>query len=103
MNPEELIFNTINGERIILDRASKVSISNQIRYNRFKSGHPAGFIEAFGNLYVDIAEKLRQYKINNNHKINWSYTAEQATVGLKIFKAIEKSAKENKWIKINPK
>jgi len=100
MNPEELIFNTIDGERIILDRASKVSISNQIRYNRFKSGHPAGFIEAFANLYVDIAEKLREYKINNNHKIDCSYGAEQATISLRVFEAIEESTKDNRWIEI---
>jgi predicted dehydrogenase len=100
MNPEELIFNTINGERIILDRASNISVSNQIRYNRFKSGHPAGFIEAFGNLYVDIAKKLRQYKTNGNHQLNWSYTAKQATIGLKIFEAIESSTRNNKWIEI---
>jgi predicted dehydrogenase len=100
MNPEELIFNTINGERIILDRASNISVSNQIRYNRFKSGHPAGFIEAFGNLYVDIAKKLRQYKTNGNHQLNWSYTAKQATIGLKIFEAIESSTRDNKWVEI---
>jgi len=100
MNPEELTFSTVNGDRMIIDRASNVTVSNKVKYNRFKSGHPAGFIEAFGNLYVDIAEKLRQYKIDGNHQVNWSYTAEQATIGLKVFEAIEKSVKENKWIKI---
>ena len=57
MQPEELLFHTINGDRMIIDRASNVTVANQLRYNRFKSGHPAGFIEAFGNLYVDIAAK----------------------------------------------
>jgi predicted dehydrogenase len=100
MQPEELLYSTINGDRIILDRASNVHVSNQLRYNRFKSGHPAGFIEAFGNLYYDMAIELRQYKIDKNHKIDWSYDAIQATKGLEIFEAIKESSINSRWIKI---
>ncbi len=100
MQPEELLFNTVNGDRMIIDRASNVTVSNQLRYNRFKSGHPVGFIEAFGNLYFDIAQKLNQYKIDKNHKIDWTYDAVQATKGLEVFEAIKKSSTENRWIKI---
>jgi len=98
MTPEELLFNKIDGQRIIIDRASNVTIVNQLRYNRFKPGHSAGFIEAFGNLYFDIAEKLRQYKIDGDHKIDWSYSAMQAVVGLDVSEAIHNSSKENKWV-----
>ncbi len=98
MNPEELIFNTINGERMIIDRASlDVCISNELRYNRFKAGHPSGFLEAFGNLYFDIATKLKKFKDDKIYKQNWSYSAEQAVAGLKVFDAIEKSSRENRW------
>jgi predicted dehydrogenase len=101
MNPEELFFNTIDGDRMIIDRASSnVSISNQYRYNRFKAGHPSGFVEAFGNLYFDISEKLRQYKIDGNYKIDWSYDAMQATKGLEVFEAINKSSNSKLWIKL---
>lgn len=101
MNPEELNFQTIDGSRMIIDRASSnICISNLPRYTRFKAGHPAGFVEAFGNLYFDIAEKLRQYKIDGNYKINWSYDAMQATIGLEVFEAIQTSSINNKWIKI---
>jgi len=100
MQPEDLIYHTIKGDRMIIDRASMVSVASQLRYNRFKSGHPAGFIEAFGNLYVDIADKLQQYLIDNNHNINWTYDAIQATKGLEVFEAIKKSSDERKWIKL---
>lgn len=101
MQPEELIFQTIDGDRMIIDRVSSgISISNQLRYNRFKAGHPAGFVEAFGNLYVDIAEKLTQYKIDKNYHIDWSYNALQATKGLEIFEAIKQSSEENRWVKL---
>ena len=101
MQPEELLFQSIDGDRSIIDRASSnINIANQPRYNRFKAGHPAGFVEAFGNLYFDIAQKLRQYKIDGNHKINWSYNTIQATIGLEVFEAIQISSKENKWVKL---
>ena len=101
MNPEELLFHTIDGDRMIVDRASpNICIANLTRYTRFKAGHPAGFIEAFANLYYDIAEKLQQYKIDGNHNIDWSYNAKQATIGLKIFEAIKLSSKSSKWEKI---
>ena len=101
MQPEELIYNTIDGDKVILDRASSnINIANQPRYNRFKAGHPAGFIEAFGNLYFDIAKQLRQYKIDKNHRIDWSYDAEQATKGLEVFEAISISSNDGKWVKL---
>ena len=101
MNPEELLFNTLDGNRSIIDRASNnVYISNQLRYNRFKAGHPAGFVEAFGNLYFDIAEKLGEYKLDGNHKIDWSYNAMQATRGLEIFESIQISSQEKRWVKL---
>ncbi len=104
MNSEELNYQTIDGDRMIIDRASSnINIANQARYNRFKAGHPAGFVEAFGNLYFDIAKKLRQYKIDGKHKIDWSYDAMQATIGLEVFEAIQNSSKNNKWIKIKAK
>lgn len=101
MNPEELLFHTIDGDRMIIDRASScVKVANQQRYNRFKAGHPAGFVEAFGNIYVDIAEKLTQFKIDANHKIEWSYGAMQATIGLEVFEAMQRSFHKNRWIRI---
>ena len=99
MNPEELVFNTINGDRMIIDRASSnISVSNQPRYNRFKAGHPSGFIEAFGNLYFDIYHKLKKYQNSGEHKIDWSYNALQASIGLKVFQSMALSNKEKKWV-----
>ncbi|RDU70617.1 gfo/Idh/MocA family oxidoreductase [Helicobacter aurati] len=61
-DPEILLLNDKNGNRSILDRASPHCLeSNKPRYNRFKAGHPAGFIEAFANYYSDVASSLREY------------------------------------------
>lgn len=102
MSPEELIFQDIDGNIKTLDRvSSNIKVANLPRYNRFKAGHPAGFVEAFGNLYFDIAEKLNQYKKDKNHNLNWSYDALQATIGLQVLDAIRTSSQKNIWVKLD--
>lgn len=60
MTPERLVFSDNKGRQFILDRASSDNIvANEKRYNRFKVGHPAGFIEAFANYYHDVADFIR--------------------------------------------
>ncbi|MCI5136832.1 MAG: gfo/Idh/MocA family oxidoreductase [Candidatus Electrothrix sp. AR1] len=101
MEPEKMIWNTIDGKRIIIDRSSlDVNIASQFRYNRFKAGHPAGFIEAFANLYCDIADQLIEYKKTGVFDYDWIYGAKQATKGLQCFEAIAKSSNENRWVKV---
>ncbi|MBN3196856.1 Gfo/Idh/MocA family protein [Pectobacterium versatile] len=59
MEPEYLYMSDLNGGSKIIDRTHpENNIANQLRYSRFKAGHPAGFIEAFANYYVDIADSL---------------------------------------------
>jgi len=100
LNPEELKYSDIDGKIVIIDRASDIKIANQERYNRFKSGHPAGFIEAFANIYYDFADKLIDYKERNKLDTNWIYGAKGATMGLDLFEAIDRSSKESRWIKL---
>ena len=56
-------------------------------------GHPAGFIEAFANMYEDIANKFLKkenyYVFDHNHAIQ----------GIKFFELCTKSYKNQKWIK----
>jgi len=97
LTPEELIFNDIYGKREVIDNASRVNIADQRRYNRFKSGHPAGFIEAFANHYYDIADSLQQFKKNGYYASPWIFTADFAKEGLLMLEAISKSVKNNRW------
>ena len=60
-NPEELYLSYNNGVRQIVDRGSKCLVANEKRYNRYRVGHPAGFIEAFANLYLDIPSGEGEY------------------------------------------
>lgn len=103
LQPEDLIFNDINGKREIIDRACSVLIADQLRYNRFKSGHPAGFIEAFANYYYDLADSLMEFKQTGRHSSPWVFTAAQAKEGLNMLEAISLSAKNNCWQAVSSK
>ncbi|RAX51421.1 hypothetical protein CCY99_09065 [Helicobacter sp. 16-1353] len=98
-NPEELLINTKEGERIIKDRASplRANIANLARYNRFKAGHPAGFIEAFGNYYNDIATSLNNFK-NNKPFSPYTFGIKSAIQELIFFEAVSKSYKNKSQI-----
>jgi predicted dehydrogenase len=97
LNSEEIMLSYVDGRREILDRASAVEVSNQRRYNRFKAGHPAGFVEAFANLYSDIAEGLRQYKRNGEWRSSEVFSAELSLEGMHFLEAMVSSAKSKAW------
>ncbi len=101
MNPEMLYLHDNRGHTQIIDRGSfDVNTSSQQRYNRFKAGHPAGFIEAFANLYSDIADSIIAYKENLNYKSEYVFGVDEALGGLYMMEAIAKSAKNESWEKV---
>jgi DNA-binding GntR family transcriptional regulator len=103
MEPEVLFVHDIQGNKKWVDRAADVQLASELRYNRFKSGHPAGFVEAFANLYYDIADKLEDYQETQLYDAQWTYGALQATIGLNVLEAMNYSAKDQKWLSVNIK
>ncbi len=101
MEPEFLFVHDIQGNKKWVDRAADVQLASELRYNRFKSGHPAGFVEAFANLYYDIADKLEDYQETKVYDKQWTYGALQATIGLNVLETMNHSAKEQKWLILN--
>ncbi len=99
-SPEELILAFADGRREILDRASSVEVSNMRRYNRFKAGHPAGFIEAFANLYGDIADSLRQYQATGQWESVEVFSADLALEGLLFLEAMKASVESKAWQRV---
>lgn len=99
LNPDELFVNKSDGSRQILDRGSQGYLFNELRYNRMKPGHPAGFIEAFANIYADFAVYLRRY-ISGERDVCEEYCAEIAYQGLEFFSAAKTSYDESRWIDI---
>jgi predicted dehydrogenase len=104
MQPETLVFHDNKGRKSILERSSvDLILANDRRYNRFKAGHPAGFIEAFANLYSDIADSVRKFKANESADSPWIFGADVAYEGLVMLEAMAQSAKDREWKTIKPK
>jgi hypothetical protein len=63
-------------------------------------GHPSGFIEAFANLYVDIADALARYRRNESYLNEYVFGVEHAYHGLLLLQTAYASAMEEKWMPI---
>ena len=83
INPENIIMSYPNGEIIKKDRSI---FKNSTYSERFKVGHPAGFIEALANFYLDVFYDFNDFLFG---KINHSYfSLENAVEGMKILEII---------------
>ena len=100
-NPEQLRFSGKDGALSVIDRShSMISVASESRYQRFKVGHPAGYIEAFANLYHDIASDLTQFTSSSAISNPYTHDAENSAHGLAVLEAIHESAKNREWIEI---
>lgn len=99
MNPEEIMVSYNDGTRKIVDRASSVQIENQRRYNRFKAGHPAGYVEAFANVYTDIYDNLIHY-LDTNDIVKSKYNIDTALEGMMFLENMQKSVVSGRWEEI---
>jgi predicted dehydrogenase len=103
LQPETLVVYDNRGRKNILERSSvDLIIANDRRYNRFKAGHPAGFIEAFANLYYDIAYDIQQFKANEKSNSPWVFGADVALEGLEMLETMAQSAKDKEWKTVPP-
>lgn len=97
MHPEELRICYKDGTCITVDRASKTLVCSEMRYNRYKAGHPSGFIEAFANLYCDIADALIEYHKNGKHNNPYVFGIDHSVRGLELFAAARESDNDRCW------
>lgn len=63
-------------------------------------GHPAGFIEAFANLYVDIAEDFQNFQTNTKIKNPYTFGIEEAHKGLHLFHKVKESHETQQWVNL---
>jgi predicted dehydrogenase len=101
-NPEELVISYADGRRTIIDRGySSATVSNAERYTRFKAGHPAGFIEAFANVYKDIALALADYKNTKTWHSDEVFGVDLIFDGMLFLEAMVNSVQSRKWERVN--
>jgi len=87
-NPEILHFAGPDGAVRQLDRGlTHHMLTDDAKQGRFKAGHPAGFIEAFANLYSDFGACLRGDEEKLNH-VEAFFSAASALAGLEFLEAV---------------
>lgn len=91
--PEILRLYYKDGRIEILDRGGDMPVAAQSRYNRFKSGHPAGYVEAFANLYQDIHHCLLAYRQHGRWQSGEVFGADFASSGLAFLQAMADAAR----------
>ncbi len=101
--PEIAYLYKNDGQRIILDRGdNNMDVAGDARYTRFKVGHPAGYIEAFANYYMDLYDDIRYFKENKKLRYNeYTFGIDESLDGLKFLEAAALSINERKWIDID--
>jgi predicted dehydrogenase len=88
-DPELLKIADSNGTTQVLERGQQnLQIANEGRYNRFKAGHPAGFIEAFANIYTDFHAAL----VGSDGSARESFGVHVATSGIELLSQIHAAA-----------
>lgn len=98
--PELLKYCDKDGRMTVLDRSNDKEEGGKDRYNRFKAGHPGGFIEAYANYYWDISDALDDYLKNQNKASHYLMNIETSMEGLKLFEAAHESALTHQWVKL---
>ncbi|MDJ0738913.1 MAG: Gfo/Idh/MocA family oxidoreductase [Gammaproteobacteria bacterium] len=101
LEPETLQLAMIDGTRLSIDRGGQALVAGDARYNRMKVGHPSGFIEAFANLYTDIADALLEWRENGRHSNPHVYGMRHATNGLALFHAARLSSSRRRWERVH--
>jgi len=99
--PEELLIYNENGSLEKIDNLTLKLTAHLKKYNRYKVGHPAGFLEAFANLYSEYADQLEMFFQNKKKlKDERLFDLKNSTNISKFFKAASKANKNKKWTKI---
>jgi predicted dehydrogenase len=98
-DPEYLKMSDNTGKTTIVDRSSEASIvATDNRYNRFKVGHPAGYIEALANFYEDAYDDIVSRENKNTPRKTFGIQESEECIVL--FESASRSAKTNKWEKV---
>lgn len=100
-SPEQLILRPLDGPHQILARGTGWLAPAARRVSRLWPGHPEGFIDAFANVYSDIAEAVlaRRDGIAADPLAYTFPTVEDGVLGVKFVEAaVESNQQEGRWV-----
>ncbi len=100
-SPEQLILRPLDGPHQTLARGTGWLAPAARRVSRLWPGHPEGFIDAFANVYRDIAEAVlaRRDGIDADPLAYTFPTVEDGVLGVKFVEAaVESNQQDGRWV-----
>jgi predicted dehydrogenase len=93
--PNQLLFTPVGGRTTTLERGAGGLSPEEQQGSRIAVGHAEGFLEAFANIYADLAEVLRARREKRaSNPLSLSFpTAEQGLRSVAAVHAAAESAK----------
>ena len=98
--PDLLRIANATGADFTVRRGGQALLAGEPRYNRIKGIHASGFVEAFANLYVDIADALDDWRRTGKHNNPHVLDMQQGVDGLAMFHAARLSSSRRRWERI---
>lgn len=99
-DPEILHRVDRHGRRSTHDRGLEDELLATPHFNRFKAGHPAGYVEAFGNLYWDLADALQQHRRQGRWAHEDVFGLAHSRNGLAVLEAAVASDRTGTWTSV---
>jgi len=99
--PNELTFRPTDGPHQILARGSSYLDPAAQRVSRLWTGHPEGFIDAFANLYTDMADAIlaRRDGVAADPLAYTFPTVEDGVMGVRFVEAaVESNRQDGRWV-----
>jgi len=105
MEPEYLNLRTTDGKDCRIHRGSLgCLVAAHNRYNRFKAGHPSGFIEAFANIYADIAEALTiESSPKGMESREYVFGVDNSAIVTQLLSKASDAARSKTWVEVADK
>lgn len=102
-HPNELIVKFADQPRQIWRRGNSYNGPESVKNTRIPFGHPEGFIEAFANIYLAVAEAIEAHLNGGYQQGSHDFpTVDDGVEGLAFIEAVVKSSKANAgWAKLH--
>ena len=94
-DPNYLRLNPAKGAVKILEKGFHEADFSK-NFARVKSGHPEGYVDAFANIYNEVADHINS---KDNKKIRYYPTAYEGLLTAKFIQTCIDSSRKKKWLK----
>lgn len=103
VDSEILSLRTTSGEDHRIHRGTLgCLVASEGRYNRFKAGHPSGFIEAFANIYNDIAQVLKSdAALDATQSQRFVFGIDNSALVTQLLTKATEAARSHTWVEIS--